>query len=115
MATSTTPLTVGRARLATLVLHNPDGSINTTAAVTATPGNPAIIRVTMNPGNPREVAVVGVGNSFGVAVNANASAPVGPGGAIRSGSSAFVVGPASDQSDLQFGDFGPEIDPPSWA
>lgn len=111
MATS---LTVGKARLFSITLHNPDGSVNTAAAAAVQSGNSTTMRATVNPTNPREGAIVGVAVSSGV--NVIVSAPVGPSGGNKQTSSLItVVAGATDQSDVQLGAFGEEIDPPSWA
>lgn len=111
-----TSLTVGKARIFSIVLHNQDGSVNATAAPIVASGNSTTMKATLNPSNPREAAVVGVSSTFGAGVNVNVSAPVGPGGATRTGSATLVINASpTDLSDVQLGDFGPEIDPPSWA
>lgn len=109
-----TPLTVGKARLFSITLHNPDGSVNTTATPSVSSGNSSTMRATLNPSNPREAAIVGVAESTGV--NVTVSAPVGPSGGTKSAASLVTVNAAAvDMSDVQLGAFGPEIDPPSWA
>ncbi|HKQ65993.1 MAG TPA: hypothetical protein VJZ73_13345 [Methylomirabilota bacterium] len=109
-----TPLTVGKARLFSITLHNPDGSVNTAATPSVSSGNSTTMRATLNPSNPREGAIVGVAPSSGV--NVIVSAPVGPSGGTKSSSSLITVNAATvDMSDVQLGAFGDEIDPPSWA
>jgi hypothetical protein len=102
-----TTITVGKARLATITLIS-GGVPDTTTALTTSTGNPTTLRCTVNPSNPREVAVVGLAPSAGV--NAIVSAP-GFGAA-----SLFEVQAAPPPADgLTFGAWGPEIDPPAWA
>lgn len=104
-------LTVGKARLCTVIVHNPDGTVNTTAPLTpSVPFGSTAIRMTVNPSDPRQVAVVGVAPNTGIggdlAVNV---------GTVKHFGETFIVAAAAvDQSSIT-GTFGPEIDPPSWA
>jgi len=107
-----TPLTVGKARLSTITVLNPDGSVNATAPITTSAGNPSALRVTVNPSNPREVAIVGLAPSAGV--NANVTTNTGTGN--KTAQTLIVVNaPTTDQSGPSWGPFSDEIDPPAWA
>lgn len=110
-----TPLTVGKARLFNPTALNPDGStVNMTATITTGTGNPATLKVVMNPSNNREGAIVGLAQSAGV----NAFLHVNTGDGDRQASELVVISPptaVTGQSSVAFGSFGPEIDPPSWA
>lgn len=108
-----TTLSVGKARLATITVHNPDGSVNTTAAVTTSTGNPTSLRCTVNPSNPREIAIVGLAPSSGV--NANVTVDTGEGSKTSQSLIIVVAGSVTGQSGVDIGAFGDEIDPPSWA
>lgn len=114
MWSMSTSLTVGKARLATIVVHNPDGSVNTTATVTTSVGNPSVLRCTVNPSNPREIAIVGLAPSSG-GVNANVSVDTGEG--VKTSQSLIIVSAAAvvGMSGVDIGAFGAEIDPPAWA
>lgn len=102
-----TNITVGKARLATVTLIS-GGIVDTTTVLGTSTGNPTTLRCTVNPSNPREVAVVGLAPSPGV--NAFVSAPG------FSASSLFQVDAAPPPPDgLSFGAWGAEIDPPTWA
>lgn len=108
-----TPVHVGKALLFPITLHNPDGSVNTTATPTVSSGNSATMVARLNPGNPREGGVRGV--AAGSPVNVIVSAPVGPGDTNRQDTSLIDVQPAEvDLSDADIGAFGAEIDPPAW-
>lgn len=109
-----TPLTVGKARLATVQVTNPDGSPNATAGIGVSTGNAATLRVTVNPTNPREIAIVGLAQSAGVA---GVNIDLGEG--IRTASELVVISaatvPVTGLSSISIGAFGPEVDPPVWA
>jgi len=101
-----TSLTVGKARLCTMTLITA-GLVDTTTVLSVSSGNPATLRVTVNPDNPRQIAAVGVapGN-----VNANVTANG------HTAQSLFAVSAAAPPADgPTFGDWGDEIDPPTWA
>lgn len=84
------------------------GSIDTTTTISTTTGNTSALRCTVNPDNPREVAVVALAPSPGV--NALFSA------AGFDASALFAVNPAPPPPNgLAIGAWGPEIVPPSWA
>lgn len=108
-----TNLTVGKARLATITVHNPDGSVNTTALVSTSVGNPSTLRCSVNPSNPREIAIVGLAVSVGV--NANVTVDTGEGSKTTQTLIIVVAGTVTGQSGVDIGAFGDEIDPPAWA
>ncbi len=108
-----TTLSVGKARLATIVVHNPDGSVNSTAAVSTSTGNPTTLRCTVNPSNPREIAIVGLSPSGGV--NANVSVDTGEGTKTTQTLIVVVPGTVTGLSGVDIGAFGDEITPPAWA
>lgn len=109
-----TPLTVGKARLAQVTVTNPDGSLNPTASIGVSTGNTSTLRVTVNPSDPREIAIVGLAPSAGV----NAGVNINLGEGVKSAAELVVISTApvvTGLSSISIGAFGPEITPPSWA
>lgn len=109
-----TSLTVGKARLATVTVTNPDGSPNATAPLTTLTGNAGTLRVSVNPSNPREIAIVGLAPSGGV----NATVQANTGAGTKTATELVVIAAAPsgpDLSSVSLGAFGPEVTPPEWA
>lgn len=101
------PITRGKARLTTITATNDDGSVNTQTLTPAAP-SPSV-RATINPSNPREIAVVGVSvNSSGANVSVQ-----GANGTMAS--QVFTVAAPTGLASTSFGTWGDEIDPPAWA
>lgn len=106
-----TNITLGKARLFTFAA-SAAGVTDTTTPATVDPSNPAVIRVTMNPSNPRQFAVVAL--SVGT-TNANVHV-----GSITAHALVNVVAAAAPPVDTVTIDelgVGPEIDPSTipWA
>lgn len=109
-----TPLTVGKARLASIIVTNPDGSPNLTASIGVSTGNASTLRVTVNPSDPREIAIVGLAPSAGV----NAGVNINLGEGTKTASELVVISAApavTGLSSIALTVFGPEVTPPSWA
>lgn len=101
-----TSLTVGKARLVTVTVIT-GGVPDTTTPLSVSTGNPATLRVRVNPSDPREVGVLGLAQSAGV----NAGVTVN-GHLVQE---TFVISPPPPPPDgPTFGSWGAEIDPPAW-
>lgn len=70
-------LNVGQFTSSIFTVTNSDGSSNTSLALSASPGNPATLRVRVNPSNNREVGVVALDASSGVNAIVEAALPGG--------------------------------------
>jgi hypothetical protein len=105
-------LTVGRARVTTMsVVKN--GTVETTAALSVSEGNPLRVRVRVNPDNAREVAVVGLEATPGI--NVFVGCP-GLFGSMQVATLFEVVdAPPNPADGITFGEWSDEVDPPSWA
>lgn len=104
-----TSLTVGKARLSTITLIT-GGVVDNVTPLTISTGNAATMRVTVNPSNNREVAIVGLATSPGVNVTVSANG--------HNAASLIVITVDSSPPPPDGPTFGPwsdEIDPPSWA
>lgn len=103
-------ISVGKFRSCLFTVRNADGSVNTTATLSATPGNATKLRVRVNPANNREVGVVGLEASAGI--NANVSVTL-PGGTFTANVLFTVT--ALNQEGLEEGTWSdPEANPPAW-
>ena len=105
-------LTVGNFRSSSISVTNADGSANNSAVLSVSAGNPATLRVRVNPSNPREVGVLGLDVSSGVNANVSVSLP----GGTKTVQTLFTVNAApNNQEALGVGAFSdPETDPPAW-
>lgn len=106
---TTTTVSVGKARLFSVAV-SAGGVPDTTTAATVGASNGAILRVTMNPSNNRQFAVVGLAVG---STNANLTC-----GGITAHAFVAVVAAAAPTPDsvvIDEAGVGPEIDPPPWA
>lgn len=84
-----------------------DGSPDTSAVATAGAGNPANLRVRINPSNPREVGVLALSQTTGINAIVTANG--------HSSSTLFVVPPPPDLSGVTIGTIGtPTTVVPDW-
>lgn len=104
---------VTKAALFSFTVLNVAGQVDTTTTATVGSSNPSAMRVTINPDNNREVAVV-VTSLTGV----NSNNPIVAATVTAFGhtvSKGFTLASAPDLSGVTLGADGGEIDPPSWA
>jgi hypothetical protein len=105
-------LTVNQFRSSVFSVANPGGTPNTTAPLTASPGNGAILRTRVNPNNNREVGVMCLADNGGSIVNANVSAVLADG--THSSSTGFTPVAAPVPGSVTAGNWSAESDPPDW-
>jgi hypothetical protein len=104
-------LTVGKFRSSLFAVTNADGSTNLDATLSVSPGNPATLRVRVNPSNNREVGVMALDVSAGV--NANVSVAL-PGGTKTVQTLFENSGAPANQESLTAGAWSEESAPPAW-
>lgn len=105
-------LTVGQFRSSVFSVVDPGGAANTTANLTATPGNAGILRCRVNPSNNREVGVMCLADNGGPIVNANVSVTLADGS--HSSSTGFSPVAAPTPGSITAGNWSAESDPPTW-
>lgn len=104
-------LTVGKFRSSIFTVTSADGTPNTGATLSVSAGNPATLRVRVNPNNNREVGAMALDVSTGVNANVSVSLP----GGAKSSSTTFINGAApANQEALTAGAWSDESAPPDW-